>query len=250
MISIEDLLNKVEDFKALSQQKQVELVSYFYCIINDKTEFSSSEIKSFFTQEHLKPPSNISREISNLLQGKNSVLLRKGQGYVFHRDKWKQLNEQFLNNKHAREVSNNLRSLLPKIASQEQKSFLDEAIICFEVKCYRASIIMTWLLTIDILYEHVLKGRLSNFNLAVQTHGQYKKLSFAKKEDFSDLKESTFLELLRVGKIISGDQFKILKDKLDFRNTSAHPNMIVIKETKAVSFIEDLIENIIIKFQR
>lgn len=248
-MTIETLLNKTEKFHLLTQSERVKVIAYFYCVVFNKIEFSATEVKKCFIDENLDSPSNIHREISILTNGRPPTLIKKGDRYTFHRDKWKELNELYLDSKHSREISTSLRGLIVKINSPEQKIFLDEVIICFEVKCYRASIIMTWLLVMDILYVSVLRNSLLEFNMAIQAHGQYKKIIITKKEDFSDLKESIFLELLRVSKIISGDEFKILKDRLDFRNTAAHPNTITIKESRAIAFIEDLIENIITKFQ-
>ena len=96
---------------------------------------------------------------------------------------------------------------------------------------------MSWLLAIDTIYEFVLKNKLTEFNNAIQTHGKYKKIIITNKDNFSDIKESDFIELLRVAKIISNDTRKILDEKLAFRNTCAHPNTVIIKESKAISFI-------------
>lgn len=107
---------------------------------------------------------------------------------------------------------------------------------------------MSWLLTIDTIYEFVIKTKLIEFNIAVQSHGKYKKIIFSSKDQFSDVKETDFIELLRVSGIITNDTRKILVEKLDFRNTCAHPNSVTIKETKAIAFIEDIIDNVVIKF--
>jgi hypothetical protein len=125
---------------------------------------------------------------------------------------------------------------------------LEEAISCFEIKSFRAAVIMTWLLTMDTIYEYVLSRKLSEFNNAIQLQGKYKKIIVKVKDNFSDIKESDFIELLRVAKIISNDTRKILDEKLDFRNTCAHPNSVIIRESKAISFLEDVIENIVLKF--
>jgi hypothetical protein len=40
---------------------------------------------------------------------------------------------------------------------------------------------------------------------------------------------------------------KILDEKLDFRNTCAHPNDIIVGDAKLVSFVEDLVHNVILR---
>jgi hypothetical protein len=248
-MTLNNLLDRVENFDSLKQLEQVKLIAYFYSVVNNKEQFSSSEIKDCFHHENLKVPTNVPQCFINLAQGKSPTFLKKGVFYTFHRTAKKELDELYNINKHVKQTSNALRNLLSKLTSDEQKAFLEEAVSCFEISCYRASIVMTWLLTIDVIYERVISKYLSQFNAAIQSHGKYKKIVIGKKEDFSDIKESDFIELLRVGKIISGDIRKILTEKLDFRNTAAHPNTIIIKESKAISFIEDLVENVILKIQ-
>ena len=101
---------------------------------------------------------------------------------------------------------------------------------------------------IDVLYEYIFKNKLSRFNSAIQTHGKYRNVIIKTKDDFSEINEASFIEIMRAGKIISKDIRKILDEKLGFRNTCAHPNPIKIKEPKVISFIDDLIENVVMKF--
>ena len=246
-MTVSELLDRAGDFSQLSQKEQVKLVSYFFCVEHKIDSFIPSQIRECFEAENLRLPSNIHNEFKKLTDAKPPIFIKKGNGYTFERNTKKELDLLFLNNPHKQIVSSSLRDLISKIKSKEQQIFLEEAISCFEIKSYRAAILMTWLLTVDTLYEHIVNSRLADFNNAVQAHGKYKKISFSKKEQFSDIKESDFIELLRVAKVITGDTRKILDEKLDFRNTCAHPNSVIIKESKAISFIEDLIENIILK---
>jgi len=244
---INDFINQVDNYDSLTQLEQVKLMAFFYCISKNKGDFTSSEIKNCFNEENLKVPTNVPQCFTKLTEGKFPILIKKGNTYSFHRTVKKELESLFLDNPHRINTSTTLRNLLPLLTSKEQKMFLEEAVICFELGCYRASIIMTWLLTIDAIYEMILKKHLLEFNGAIQSHGKYKKLTFSKKEDFTDIKETDFIELLRTGKIFTNDIRKLLVEKLGFRNTAAHPNTIIIKETKAISFIEDLVENVILK---
>jgi len=248
-MSIGNFIDKVNNFDTLSQIEQIKLVSYFYCVVNETSDFTPSIIRNCFIDENLKVPTNVAQYFPNLTGGKSPFFVKKGVNYSFHRSSKKEFDEIFLKKKHTQQTSATLRGLLPKLTSNQQVAFLEEAVSCFEIECYRASIIMTWLLTMDAIYEMVLNKYLPDFNAAIQSHGKYKKIVVTQKEDFSDIKESDFIELLRVGRIFSGDIRKILVEKLDFRNTAAHPNTIIIKETKAISFIEDLVENVVFKIQ-
>jgi len=242
-------VDSVENFDHLSQKEQVKLLAFFHSQVNNKEVFTTSEIKACFLEHNLSMPANISNELSKLIKEKPQFIIKVNNGYSFHRTAKKGLQDSFVSSGPAIQVSKALRDLIPKINSKEQKAFLEEAISCFEIQAYRASILMTWLLTMDVMYEYVITKKLMEFNAAVQTHGKHKKLTFNIKDDFSEIKESDFFELLRVGKLISNDVRKILVEKLDFRNTCAHPNTVVVKNSKAIAVIDDLIENVIFKYQ-
>lgn len=248
-MNIEDYVDLVEDFDSLSQKEQVKLIAFFLTITNSQDEFTTSEITSAFINNNLSAPGNVSHQLALLSKAKPPTLVKKGSGFTFHRTAKKILDEQFVGSKHKLHISKTLRDLVPKIKSSEQKVFLEEAIKCFEIQAYRASILMSWLLTMDVIYEYILRHKLSEFNTAIQAHGKYKKIIFSKKDDFSEMKESDFIEVLRTAKIVSNDIRKILDEKLNFRNTIAHPNTITIKESKAISVIDDLVENVIFKYQ-
>ena len=247
-LKIADLLDKVEKFESLTQKEQVKLMSFFFCVESSTDTFLPAQIKDCFEKENLRLPANTTNEFIKLAKEKPPIFVRKGGGYSFERNAKKTLESLYLGTTHKQAISTTLRDLLPKVGSKEQQIFLEEAISCFEIKSFRAAIVMSWLLTMDTLYEHVLNNKIPDFNNAIQAHGKYKKITIKSKDNFSDIKESDFIELLRVAKIISNDTRKILDEKLDFRNTCAHPNTVIIKETKAISFIEDVVENIVLKF--
>jgi hypothetical protein len=248
-MDVDYYIDKVENFSKLPQKQRVKLLSYFHLICTQTETFSVQNIREVFEKHKLESPSNINREITALSSSKPKILIKNGLQYAFERSAKKELDEIYLSNSHSQIISTKLRELLIKINSAEQKSFLEEAISCFEIKSFRAAVVMAWLLAIDTIYEFILREKIIEFNSAVQLQGKYKKLIISSKDHFSEIKESDFIEILRTGKLISNDIRKILVEKLEFRNTCAHPNQIVIKETKVIAYIEDLIENIILKFK-
>lgn len=248
-LSYDALINKVEDFSNLSQVEQVKHIAYFYTIVGKAEEFTSTVVSNIFDTENLSRPSNVTHCLNMLASKKPAILLKKSNVYRFEKGVKKELDALFLDKKHIQAISQILRSLLPKVKSDEQRLFLQEAIICYEVKAYRAAILMTWLLTMDLLYEFVINNKLTEFNEAVSRNTSFKNVVFTNKDDFSSMKENTFITLLGSASIITGDQKKMLEEKLGIRNTAAHPNTIEIRESKVTNFIEDLIINIISKFQ-
>ena len=245
-MNLSHFIDKTENFEKLSQIEQVKLMAYFFITIHNVHVFKGSDIKKCFENEDLLIPSNISREISNLL--KEKVIVPKGKSYSLHRAVKKELDKIFLDSKLIRKTNVELRELANKLKGGNQKDFLNEVIDCFEVDARRASIIMIWLLTVDTLFEFIIKKKLKNFNDAIQAHGKYRKITITKKDDFNEIKEIDFIEVMKVAKIITNDERKILDVKLGIRNTCAHPNSIKISKTSVIAYIEDLVGNIINKF--
>ena len=247
---VDDLLNSVSDFDGLPQREQVKLMSFFYCTENDVNCFSPKEISDEFAKHGLSIPKGINSRVSELTKGRPPVLIKGQNGYSFHRTSKKQLESRFSGNSHTQETSVILRDLLSELTGNEQQSFLEEAICCFEIKSYRAAIIMTWLLTIDVIYEFILKPtNLVIFNNAIQMHGKYKKVTIKQKSDFTEMKESAFIEVFRASKLLNTNIRKILLEKLDTRNSCAHPNSIEVFDYKAIGFIQDLVKNVIKVYQ-
>jgi hypothetical protein len=220
-------------------------MSFFYTKVSGGLEFTAKNILESFQLCHLKTPTNISSRLSELC--KKGKIIKQSDSYVFLRDIYKILEKEFSNSAPRKEVSNQLRTLLPKISNKMQNGFLEEVISCYEIKSYRAVIVMTWLLTIDHLYNFVFNNKLVDFNNAL-TNTNHKPSKVTTINDLSEYKESIFIEICRSSHILTNDQRKLLIEKLDIRNSCAHPNNIIIREAKATSYIEDLIENIILVF--
>lgn len=244
-VMLSKYIDKVDGFDSLSYTEQVKYLGYFFVKSYNDPIFTPKNIKDFFDLAHLPQPKNVADICSNLAGKK--VFLPTKYGYKFHRSVFQQLEDEFSTEKPKKKISKKLRDLIPKISKDVNRNFLSEAIDCYEINAYRSAIVMTWLLVIDNIYEYILTNKLNDFNSAIATQNlKIKKVSI--KEDFNELKESKFIEICRSANVISNDLRKILDEKLGIRNTCAHPNNIVISESKATSFIEDLIENVMLRF--
>lgn len=100
----------------------------------------------------------------------------------------------------------------------------------------------------DHLCEWVLAGHLPAFN--TQLTKSFPKADvqvITKRDDFAELKESQVLQVCKSAIIINGSLHKVLKEKLDRRNASAHPSGIAITQLTAEEFIRDLVDNVVLK---
>ena len=147
------------------------------------------------------------------------------------------------------QTSTTLRGLEHKVPEGGAKEFLEETIDCFEVRANRATIIMAWIMVVDHLFAYILKHRLAEFNLTLSKDRGVKLNAIVQRDDFMEMKESKFIEICRAAKIISNDVRKILDTSLGVRNSCAHPSGITVSNVKVIAFVEDLVENVVLKYK-
>jgi len=233
-----------EEFKSSNQTEQVKSIAYAYYIINNNNNFQPKDLSDLFKTYNISLPSNISRELSKITKGRPRDIIKQNEGYALERGFINKM-DNLHRAGYSKEISSKMTQLLSGIRDANQKIFLEDALKCFTAKLYRPSIIMTWLVVLDVLYDHVLSFKLSEFNAELVK--QNKKVIIKSKSDFEDIKESVFIEVLRSASIITKEQKKILDEKLTVRNSAAHPNQTSFKEPKVVSFIEELLSDIVDK---
>jgi hypothetical protein len=251
---LDKFTSNIKDFFNLKSSDQVDYFLYFLTVECNSGTTQGTPIRECFILSEITPYSNISQYLINNLKPKDKAFpkfLRIRDGYQLHRNMKAIVEENIVKKPIKAKVSQDLRQILNHVKSPVENEFLKEAIDCFEISAYRAAIVMVWNLTLDHLYEFVLSKELTNFNLAFSknTDKRIKITTVASKDDFSEIPEVKFIEFLRAGNIITNDVRKILDTKLGIRNTYAHPSTVKVIESKALEFIEDLVNNIIIKFK-
>lgn len=243
----------VKDFFELKSTEQLEFFVYFLTIEKQFSVTQATAIRQCFLYADVTPYSNISQYLNQNIKAKpkkTPKFLRVKDSFQLHRN-FKTFLESFIDKKPLKaKVNNDLRGLLTHITNPAENEFLKEAIDCFEISAYRASIVMVWNLAIDHLYGYILKHKLTEFNaaLALNTDKRIKITSVTNRDDFNEIPENKFIEFGRTAKIFSNDIRKILDTKLGIRNTYAHPSNLKVGETKAIEFIDDLVDNVILKF--
>jgi hypothetical protein len=142
-----------------------------------------------------------------------------------------------------------LTQLPSKIPNVAERVFLTEAISCYRVRAFRAAIVMTWCLAMDHLQRWVLEeaGRLAAFNAASAVRYPKKGVIVTKFDDFEEFKESEVIEVVGSAGLVTGDVKKVLKHKLDTRNTAAHPSTVTIDEPQANEYILTLVNEVMVK---
>lgn len=250
MISnLQEYIKHIGNFQDMKNSEMIDYFSYYLIVFNNSENIRPKQISECFSELHIPPYSNIPKYLSDKskkVKGYQKYIKNKDTSYKLTRQRIIELEQTIMLDKQVAQIKSSLNTLLSKLTNESEKNYLEEAIITFEVKAYRASIIMVWLLTIDHLYEYILDGKITDFITALRRANINK--SIRSKDDFGELKESQFIEICKSAGIISNDVRKILDTKLGIRNSFAHPSTIKLPKSKALEFIEDLIENVILKY--
>lgn len=242
--------NSIENAANQSQSALVELFVYFLTVELGQEAATPKEVADCFAACDLVVPGNVPARLSEGLKGKPPRYIRAKGGYKLQRHMREALSRKLGAEKVTAQTSATLRGLEHKLPEGGDKDFLKEAVDCFEAGANRATIVMVWILAMDHLFAHILAHKLAEFNaaLALNTDKSVKVKVITQRDDFTEMKESKFIELCRTAKIISNDVRKILDQKLETRNSSAHPSGVTIGKTKVIDFVEDLVENVVLKY--
>jgi hypothetical protein len=239
-----------------SRRARVELFAYYLRHFDGRTEFSAADIRRCFTEAFLPAPTDLTALLKSLAKGKQAPLLRiKDNLYAISVYGVNDVEailplkpQSVVGTSLLKTVLPSLQLILTKVSDPLRRDFLAEAISCLEVGARRATVVLAWIAALDHMYDYVLAHGLAKFNAALaKQQGKIGNLRVVNKDDFGDLKESEFIIVSRSAKLITNDVRKILDEKLGFRNSCAHPSSIAVGDYKVLSFVEDLVDNVIAK---
>lgn len=248
--SVNRFYNSIESASAQSQTALIELFVYFLTVEQGQDTATPKEVDQCFIDCDLTPPRATASRLSEGLKTKPQKYIKAGGGYKLQRHMREALSKKLGAETTTSQISSTLRSLEHKVPAGGAKEFLAETLDCYEVRANRATIVMAWILAVNHLFDYIIKHRLIEFNavLAKNADKRVKVSIITQRDDFSDIPEGKFIELCRSAKIISNDVRKILDQKLDIRNSCAHPSGVKINRTKVIDFVEDLVENVVLKY--
>lgn len=148
------------------------------------------------------------------------------------------------------EVASDLRALLTSINNERTRSFVGEAVGCFESGFYRAAVVLAWVGAVSVLHAEVVKNHLAKFN--AEAKRQNPKWKDATTEDHLGLMdEGDFLDLLaspNVGVLGKNVKEELKLAALKLRNGCGHPNSMVVGRNKVSAHLEFLTQNVFSKF--
>lgn len=241
-------VDQFDDFSSWDGKKQVDYFTYFLINKQKNKAVTATQIVSCYENLDLRQYSRIAAYLSGESKVGTGKYLKLPKGYTLERKTADEIDRQVKNEPKKIQVSQELADLVSLVQDSQEKSFLIEAINCFRIEAYRATIVMVWTLAIDHLQKYTFGSCLIAFNTALANHPDKTMKQIVNYDDFSELKEVRLIELMRSSGIISKDVRKILDEKLGTRNSAGHPSGIVFSGHKTTEFSLDLIQNVLLKY--
>jgi hypothetical protein len=231
--------------------EKIRLFGWFLHTQDNRAHFHAADVKSCYDKLHLPLPSSFSGYFTNLVKQKDFI--QSTAGYRLSAAAREPFDKAYGNVGHTVQITGLLLSLPAQIPNLAERTYLEEAYICYKHAAFRAAIVMTWNLAYHHLCDFILKQKLAAFNARwpISNPGHHKKAGISTvttMDDFGEeFKESQVITIARDAGIITGDVYKILDEKLGKRNSAAHPSSVNIGQLQADAFIDDLVKNVVLK---
>lgn len=248
-MSVVRFYNSIPKAADLSGRDLVAHFVYYLTVEQGEASATNSRLTQCFEECDLTPPSRMPNFLSEGVHGKPQRYVKTTVGYRLQRTYSDEISKSLGANRVVIQTSAELRKLETRLPDGPTKIFLVETIDCFEAGANRAAIVMAWILSMNLLCNHIINHKLTEFNAALAKAPAGKITSVSTYDELtSDLKESKIIEVAKSAGIISKDVWKVMDQALGTRNSCGHPATVVVKRSKAISVIEDLFENVIRKF--
>lgn len=252
-MKLEELVNGISGFSGWTDADKIRFFGWFVHSKRGKDRFAPSDIKNCYEELGFQQPSNISSYLVLMEKRKPKEALRNSRGYALEKRLKDDIERKYGQRPAAIQVDKLLQDLPAKVPNLTERTFLDETIICYRAKAFRAAIVMAWNLAYDHLCRYVLNYKLAEFNTQypisfAKLHAKATMTAVGNMDDFGELKESQVIQICKSANIITADVKRILDEKLGKRNTYAHPSSITVSPQTAEEFIIDLVNNIVLKY--
>jgi hypothetical protein len=144
--------------------------------------------------------------------------------------------------------SRSLRAHADLVPDAVTRSFVVEAIYCFEAKQFRAAVVFSWAGAVALLHQHVFDYKLGEFNMeAVRRDPKWRVAK--QQDDFGRMKEHDFLDVCDAIGVMGKNVKLVLQNEcLMLRNACGHPNTLSIAENSVAAHIEKLIRNVFSRY--
>jgi hypothetical protein len=246
-------LPRVNGFADLGHAEKVRFFAWLQHFLRKKETFVTRDINWCYDKLSYKP-GNTSQYLINmekageLLGNPNNGYRCEGKLIAKYDDLYKE-HDVTIN---VRQMVKDLVNVIPHI---EEKDIFDEAMKCLKYDAGRAAEIMVWNIAMYHLYQFILAHHLQEFNdrIPIRYKNKWKAADMPlvkKYDDFGDeMSEREVIEVASSAGIINDGIFKTYKNRLDQRNSAAHPSTLRVTQVQAEGFIDDLIRNAVLQLK-
>jgi hypothetical protein len=238
----------VAGFAHLGHANYVRLFAWLQHFLYNRDRFTTGDINWCYKALSYQP-GNTSDYLSRMI-GKE--LLKDSRGYYcegrFKADYDDRYGEHEIT-LNVRQMVKDLVTLLPDLAEQD---IMKEALICLRHNAGRAAVVMVWNVAFYHLCQYVLTHKLPEFNnrLPIRYPKKWKAADMPliqNYDDFGDeMSEREVVEVCNSAGIVTGAMYKVYVEKLNARNSAAHPSTSHITQVQAEGFIDGLIRNTVL----
>ncbi len=247
-MTLADYTTSIEDFYKTDPKDQTDYLAFYLVYHKGIESFTPKDIATVCAELNLQPYGRLAPYFSEQAKSKTGKYIKLAKGYQLHAPFRSELEQKIAKAPVLVALDQELERQIASVSDVYERELLEEAARCYKVKAYRAAVVMIWAVTMSHVHTYVLTNQLVPFNAAISRDSDKRLKAIKKIDDFGEMKEIKFIELLRAAGIITDDIRRILLEKLGTRNSAAHPSKTHLKESKAVEFGHDLLDNVILKF--
>lgn len=248
-MDLEEFIAQIEGFAGWSHPEKIKLFGWYLHVHKKQDRFSATDIRKSYEKLNYEVP-NLARDLPRLVDRTPPELLKDGGGYRLEARVRRALDARYGEAQSTIAVTRLLSELPSKVPGIEERAFLEEVIRCLKARAFRATVVMAWNLAFDHLLHWLLADatRMATFNARISAvYPKKKGLAISKFDDLEELKEREVIEVCNSAGLISSGIYKILKEKLDRRNTAGHPSKVEVAQYQAEDTIQDLVNNVVLK---
>lgn len=186
--------------------------------------------------------------ISSILKKAKGLVMRFDDGWALSPQGKDAVSALLAGPTTTKESAVTLRKEIARISDPETRAFLEEAVLCLEHDLKRASVVLSWVGAVSVLYNHVIAHRLADFN-AEACRRDPKWRPATTKDGLARMKEADFLDILAAISVLGKNvKVHLINTCLNLRNSCGHPNSFRLGKHTVEAHLEALILNVFQKF--
>jgi hypothetical protein len=252
-MNLKELPRLISEYTTLKEIDVIKLVIWWAHTYAQRENVTNEYLRQCYgTIGRAVPDGGFSSYFKSLEERKPKHLIRSREGYKLEHRISDELTEKYGQRDAAIYVEKILTDLPPKLAKPDERTYLEETLICIRHKAFRAAVVMAWNLAYDHFCHWILVDatRLAAFNTAIpKRHPGMKYPPVSSRDGFTEMKESHVIEIATSAGTINKNVARVLSEKLTRRNMAAHPSDVSTIQNTAEEVIRDLVENVVLKLQ-